>query len=211
MIRLRGTGLLADDLYLIAHHDVTGKPFVQPRALGIGLAAGLLAELVLAGAIRVTAGQVAPTGHGSPADGLGQHVLTLLDGSRPLGDWLAFLSITSAPAVARRLERAGYLTPVGSRLPWRGARWMPVSSDCAFAPLIQVRVALDPARNPATSEVVLSGLAAATGLGPRILQFGPPGARGRLDEAIRRLHPDFRELIAQTQAAVDTAVLSHRM
>jgi len=27
---LTGTGLVADDLYLLAHHDVTGKPLLQP-------------------------------------------------------------------------------------------------------------------------------------------------------------------------------------
>ena len=44
---LSGTGRLADDLYLMAHHELTGRPFVQPRALGTGLAGGLLAELML--------------------------------------------------------------------------------------------------------------------------------------------------------------------
>ena len=41
---LAGTSLVADDLYLMAHHEVTGKPFVQPRPLGIGLAAALVAD-----------------------------------------------------------------------------------------------------------------------------------------------------------------------
>ena len=31
---LGGTGLVADDLYLMAHHEVNGKPFVQPREIG---------------------------------------------------------------------------------------------------------------------------------------------------------------------------------
>jgi hypothetical protein len=59
---LTGTGLAADDLYVLAHHDVTGRPFLQARALGIGLAGALLAELVLAGAIRVPDGRVALAG-----------------------------------------------------------------------------------------------------------------------------------------------------
>ncbi|MGH3274178.1 MAG: ATP-binding protein, partial [Streptosporangiaceae bacterium] len=44
--RLAGTGLIADDLYLIASHEVSGKPYLPPRALGAGLAGGLLAELM---------------------------------------------------------------------------------------------------------------------------------------------------------------------
>ena len=46
---LPGTGLVADDLYLMAHHETSGKPFLQPRPLGIGLAGALLAELMLGG------------------------------------------------------------------------------------------------------------------------------------------------------------------
>ncbi len=39
MTGLSGTGRVGDDLYLIAHHEISGKPYVQPRALGLGLAA----------------------------------------------------------------------------------------------------------------------------------------------------------------------------
>ena len=60
MARLSGTGRLADDLYyLMAHHEVSGRPLLQPRAAGLGLAGGLLAELMLAGAIEISAGGVA--------------------------------------------------------------------------------------------------------------------------------------------------------
>ena len=48
---LSGTGLVADDLYLLAHDDRSGKPLLQPRPLGTGLAGALLAELMLAGCI----------------------------------------------------------------------------------------------------------------------------------------------------------------
>jgi hypothetical protein len=65
---------------------------------------------------------------------------------------------------------------------------------------------------PASQEgTALAGLAAACGLGPRLLAYGPPGARRQLAERIRQLGPDLRELIGHTQAAVDSALLSHRM
>ena len=63
---LGGTGRLADDLYLVAHHEITGRPHLQPRALGLGLAGGLLGELALAGTIRLTRGLVV-TGGRHPA------------------------------------------------------------------------------------------------------------------------------------------------
>jgi hypothetical protein len=57
--RLSGTGRLADDLYLMAHHEVTGKPYLQPRAAGLGLAGALLAELMLSGTLCLWRGGVA--------------------------------------------------------------------------------------------------------------------------------------------------------
>lgn len=30
-VELEGTALVADDLYLLAHHEVTGNPLLQPR------------------------------------------------------------------------------------------------------------------------------------------------------------------------------------
>src|ERR1035441_3308413 len=50
---LAGTGLVADDLYLMAHHDVSGRALLQPRPLGIGLGGALLAELMLGGGITL--------------------------------------------------------------------------------------------------------------------------------------------------------------
>ncbi len=38
MAGLNGTGRVGDDLWLMAHHERSGKTCVQPRALGLGLA-----------------------------------------------------------------------------------------------------------------------------------------------------------------------------
>jgi hypothetical protein len=67
---LNGTGQVADDLYLIAHHEVTGKPYPPPRVLGVGLAGGLLAELMDGDSPAVTLhrGYLVPVGatYGDP-------------------------------------------------------------------------------------------------------------------------------------------------
>jgi hypothetical protein len=211
--QLIGTGLLADDLYLLAHHDVTGRPFLRSRALGSGLAGGLLAELMFAGAVRASRGRVAITGRAWAGNGLGRSVLSLLATEREprlLEEWLAVLGADAPGHVARRLESAGYLTLTGARRLRREPRWVPVSSDCAFAPLGRMRAVLDPARMAAVPDITLAGLAVACGLGTRLLPYGPPGARRHLDAALRQLGPDLRELIGQVQAAADVAVLSHR-
>jgi hypothetical protein len=210
---LTGTGLIADDLYLLAHHDVTGRPFLQPRALRVGLAAALLSELAIDDMIRVRAGQIAVTAVAPPGGELSRHVLRLLlaEPGHDVGDWLAYLGPAAGELVARRLAAAGYLTRTPSRRPWRPPRWIPLDPDCAFAPHARAGAVLDPSRPAAGRDVVVAGLAAACGLGSRLAPFGPPGARGHLDTAVRRLSPSLRELVAQTQAAVDGALLSHRM
>jgi hypothetical protein len=45
----------------------------------------------------------------------------------------------------------------------------------------------------------------------RLSLYLPPNALRRLDEVAGRLDPGLREVIAQTQAAVDSALLSHRV
>ena len=212
--QLAGTGRLADDLYLMAHHEATGRPLLQPRAAGLGLAGALLAELTLAGAIDISGGQVAAAGPAPPEDGLARGVLGQVHGEHqphPARDWLAFLARTAPADVARRLEQSGYLTRASARWPWRGERWVPADPDCAFAPVARVKSALDPSRPGTAQGAALAGLAAACGLGARLALWLPPGSRRRLDAVTGQLDPGLREVIAQTRAAVDGAVLSHRV
>jgi hypothetical protein len=213
MAGLSGTGRLGDDLYLLAHHEQTGKPHLQPRALGVGLAGGLLAELVLAGGIRVWRGMVMPAGGIAPADEVADHVLALVAGERehlPVRDWLLFLAHTAPREVASRLVADGYLTRAVGRRPWHGGRWVPVDADSAFAPLVRVKSALRAAGPLSAQNAALGGLATACGLSHQLALYLPPDADRRLQMAVRDLHPWLRELIAQTQATVDAAVLSHR-
>lgn len=213
MAQLSGTGRLADDLYLLAHHEVTGRPHLQPRAAGLGLAGALLAELMLSGTIGLQSGWIVLAGGSPPGDGLARAVLGLLAGEPEqcaVRDWLLFLARTSAADVALRLEQSGYLARVSSRRPWLGQRWVPVDSNCAFAPVSRVQSALAPSRHPSVQNMTLAGLAAACGLGHYLALYLPPKTHRRLRDAAGQLHPGLRDLIAQTQAAVDSALLSHR-
>jgi hypothetical protein len=210
---LGGTGWLADDLYLMAHDERTGRLVLSARAAGLGLAGALLADLMLAGCLHVTGGQVAVTGAGPPDDGLAAAVLGVLASerpARPVADWLVFLARTAPGEVAGRLEQAGYLVAVAAR-PWRAARWRPADPDCAFAPIVRVECALSPARPAEVQGVALAGLAAACGLGARLALYLSPCARARLEQAGAQLGPGLRELITGTQAAVGAALLAHRL
>jgi hypothetical protein len=214
MTPLSGTGRLADDLYLLAHDDVSGKPHLQPRPAGLGLAGALLAELAMAGAAGIVAGAVLPGERALPEDRLGRDVLGLIAAEsqwRPVRDWLAFLSRTAVDDVAARLARAGYLVPARSWRPRRATRWAPADADCAFAPFTRVKSVLHPSGPPDPQAVTLAGLAAACGLGPRLALYLPPGSRTRIDALVPLLDPGLGEVITQTQAAVDAAVLAHRI
>ena len=204
---------MADDLYLMSHHERTGRLLLSARAAGLGLAGALLAELMLAGCVHLTGGHLDATGPARADDELTARVLGVLASEqppRPVADWLAFLSRTASADVAGRLERAGYLV-AGPPLPWRAARWRPADPDCAFAPVTRVKSALSSARPADVQSVALAGLVAACGLGARLATYLPPGSRARMEQTVALLDPSLRELIAQTQAAVGAALLAHRI
>jgi hypothetical protein len=128
---------------------------------------------------------------------------------QPARSWLRFLARGAARHVARRLAEAGYLQHVPGRVPWSPGQWVPANPDWAFAPMLLVRSALDTARPVTARGAVLAGLAVACGLGFRLEKYQAQAARP-VEDAVARLGPGLRELIAQTQTAVDSAVLSHR-
>ena len=213
---LSGTGLVGDDLYLMAHDDRTGRPHLQPRALGIGLAGALLTELMLAGWIGLRRDSTVVFVPGVTQDTVMRHVLLkqIADepGPQPVQAWLRFLARSAARDVALRLEQAGYLGHVRSWIPGRQGRWVPVNPDWAFAPMLRIRSALDPARPVTPHAAALTGLAVASGLSFRLDQYQyQTEARRTIQDAVAALGPGLQELISQAQTAVDSTVLSHRM
>lgn len=219
--RLAGTGRVADDLYLIAHHEISGRPYLSPRSAGVGLAGALLAELMAAQppAVTLDRGCVLPPPNRSggragryahPGESLTSQVLDQIvaePAPRPVRDWLLFLGKTSAANVAGRLERAGYLTRPAARMPWR-ARWpVPVEGDCSQCALLRAHAALDVARTLTPYSALLTGLTVACGLGFRFSDL--PAARD-IRETAAILPRPLRELIAHVQGCADAAVLAAR-
>jgi Golgi phosphoprotein 3 (GPP34) len=210
---LGGTGQVADDLWLMAHHEISGRPFLGPRPLGIGLAGGLLAELMLSGCVIVGFDGAVVARPFVPRDGLARQVRDQIAAEperHPLPDWLLFLSRVAADGVASRLERAGYLTRSGGRGPWRAPRWVPVDPDWAFAALTRARPATAGAQQASAHAVVLAGLAVGCGLRFRLDQYLPDSANVA-EKAVAQLTPDLRKLIAAIRQAVDRSVLAQRM
>ena len=210
---LSGTGLVADDLYLLAHHERTGRPLLPPRPLGAGLAGALLAELMLARCIGLGSGTSVVISPDVPPAAVEGHLLLRQiagePGPLPVRTWLLFLGRTAAWEVALRLEQAGYLARVRSRVPGRPGRMVPVNPDWAFAPKLRVRSALDRGQEVTPPGAALTGLSVACGLGFRLEDYQARGGRSAVG-AVAHLPPDLRQLITQTQITVSAAVLSHR-
>jgi hypothetical protein len=154
--------LLADDFYLIAHDDVTGRPRQPGRTVGLGLAGALLAELVLAGRVTVHDELVVVVNRQPPADALTHTVLDQLAGERQrqtVRTWLAFLGQQTAERVAGRLERDGLVQREESRrLLKTEVRWRPVDISLAAWPGMRLRMLLERLQPMELSDVVLAGL-----------------------------------------------------
>jgi hypothetical protein len=123
---------------LLAHHEVTGKPYLQPRAAGLGLAGALLAELMLSGTLCLWRGGVAVADRPPPGDGLAGSVLSLVlseheqHGAR---DWLLFLARTAAEDVAGWSSRDTWPGPPRRSPSCGGSTSIPPQSsfDAAFS------------------------------------------------------------------------------
>jgi Golgi phosphoprotein 3 (GPP34) len=209
---LHGTGRVADDLFLLAHDDRSGRRRLAARPLGLGLAAGLLAELMLGDrpAIRLGPGGVLRVAREVPRTVVSRHPLLrqvdLEPALHPVPDWLAFLARSAARDVGARLEQAGYLNRASRQLPGRAARLVPADASWAFAPVNRVAAALDPRRRWEPYAAALAGLAYACGLGFRVEQYLTAGRT--VEDTVSGLTPDLRALIRQAQITVSSAVLS---
>jgi hypothetical protein len=212
----RGSGLLADDLFLLAHDEVSGKPRLHPRVTGIGLAGALLGELVLFGHADVLPDAdaryfVVVTDPGPIDDALAHAVLGQVkaDGRpRTVRAWLGYLAQTATHNVGERLGAAGLLARTHSRLPRRGSRWTPTDLATAAWPATRLRMLLSKNEPVTVPDAALAGFALGCGLGQQILWDTPPSAREYLDCLLAGLPDALRALLAQTESAVGDAVLS---
>lgn len=199
---LQGTGLLADDLYFLAHDDRTGRPQLKSRPLGIALAGALLCEMWLSGLITVAGdGLVYPARAGRPEPLTARvlHVMTDEGVPRPSRAWLVYLAETAADEIGARLERAGFLVRDGG-WPWRPRR-RPVNPDWAFAAVGRARRVRD------VDSALLWALADASHLGFRFIDASSLPDR---EHTASLLPPGLAELVAVTKTAIDSALLSHR-
>jgi hypothetical protein len=205
---------LADDLYLVAHHDHTGRPHLHPRAIQLGLAAALLGELMLADRIAVQHGRIYVRNQQPPPDALAHTILDRLAGQQPHCDLRTELSViggSAAQAVAHRLERAGLVHYVQTRrLTRTTGRWVPTDPTQAAWRTARLRQLLSSRDEVTWHDVILVALLSAIGAAGRVLRDADPQARLRLKGILAQLPGSVAELVTHTEAAVGNAILAQR-
>ncbi|WP_233512815.1 GOLPH3/VPS74 family protein, partial [Micromonospora deserti] len=176
--------LIADEFFLIAHNDSRGRAKLHPAATGLGLAGGLLGELVLHGHITVSTGLVAVIDRRPPADALAHTVLDQLVGEaqhQAVRTWLSFLAQTAATSVGERLARAGVLRRQENRRLLRtSVSYLPIDLNTVAWPATRLRALLERAGPPSVPDALLLGLVAAAGLTREVLWSATPRAHHRL-------------------------------
>ena len=207
--------MLADQYFLIAHEDRTGRSRLHPRATGLGLAAALLGELVLEGRIGITEGDLVILDRHPPVDALAHDILDLLIAQprhREVRTWLAFLSQDAAVRVGERLMRLGAVEPVTRRRMLSSQTlYMPNTAEqrnaAAWAPARLANL-LVRGMDMTMTDRVLAGLVAATGLTRHVLYDYEMHRQAflLLPSAIASLPGDLRELIEYTEASVGSTL-----
>jgi hypothetical protein len=211
----RRVGVLADQFFLIAHEDRTGRSRLHPRATGIGLAAALLGELILEGRLGIIGGDLELESNHPPRDALTHSILDLIIAQpqhRDVRTWLAYLSQDAAVRVGERLERSGAVESVTKR--------RMLSTQTFYMPNNEIQrnaAAWAPARlanilvrglDLSVTDRMLAGLVAATGLTRHVLwDFEVHRqAFNVLPSAVASLPEDLRQLIEHTESSVGSVL-----
>jgi hypothetical protein len=198
----------------MAHEESSGKPRLAERIAGLGLAAALLGELALAERIELREGTVAVLDSGPRDDVLSGRVLEFLKQEQhPTRTWLAFFGQSAHTEVGRRLAADGLLVREARKRPWQDGRWVPVSTAVAVRPTALLCTQLIRGHGLDRRDLVLLGLLRATGLDQPVLwevrQSSPDALRAAAAQ-FGSLGASLTELITQTEAAVGSAIATHR-
>jgi hypothetical protein len=183
----------------------------------LGLAAGLLGELLSAKRINVYGGNVLLTSHARLSDAVARTVLTQV-ASQPspltVRTWLAYLAEQAPARVGWRLSTAGIVRAETCGV-WRFRRvtYVPADLKVAAWPAVRLSMALRQREPLDDADVFLAGLAVATGLDEYLIRDAerPAGVRDYLYRQLSTVWPPVHELLSHTHAVVANALVSHRL
>jgi len=222
-----GSHPLADDFFRSSHNDVTGWPRLRPRVCELGLAAALLAELVLADRLRLWQGRmwVTPPWDENTGETIGQPAADPLSHAvlQQISDevWIQpeFAQVTvrleslrhnAYEQVADRLCQHGAVERQVTRLRRFGRAtviWAPTDMSAAAWPRDRLAIHFGAGEPLNAGDQFLAGLIKVTELGSLFADV--PRAGERLAGAVEANPPDLQELLTHTAAAIGDAVLTY--
>jgi hypothetical protein len=207
---------IAEDLFLVALDERTGRTRLHPRALSLGLAAALLAELALPEHISFSEGQIkVPSGAALPEAPYHVRIVEQLaaEPDHPVSTWLEFFAQSAAESVAARLVARGFLTRGTTRGLLRSKDAYLATDESALAWRTLRLANLIGKRDVRNwDDGVLVSLLQATGLAEAVLWHGAPGDLENLRDIVTSVSADpfFHVLIAQVSALIAAGVMTQR-
>jgi hypothetical protein len=211
--RIPGSPPLGDDLFLVGHSDRTGCSRLTSRALGIGLVAALLGELVLSGHVAVSGREVRITDPSPPGDGISRALLRHLRRTpgHDLHTWLGLLGPWALETVGGRVAGAGWGRCVRRR---RGLRrrtlFHPTDPGEVYWRSVRVGQMITGNELPGRQDVLLIGLIEAVGLLDQVVVDDPVGAARRIRRVVGMAGPSIQGVLCAVHTVVGDGVLAVR-
>lgn len=207
---------VADELYLTLHDTGGGKPLAPDGKLGTCLAAALLCDLMLAGALTADQGRLVPTGRPVPADRLCAALMDRLTDPNteieptiaawlpaPWGGWAQTLRGQALALVAERVVGTGLAVQVPRRRLGRSSTVV-VPTDPAGLEHRNERLGayLRNAVRPGLDQAVMAALNLVAGPKPDTLTGTEP-ARQFLYTLVPDFPADIRQVVDRADELLD--------
>jgi hypothetical protein len=110
--------MLASEVFLVAHDEMTGRSRLHPRQLSVVLAAALLAELEYMRIAGIERGNIYIVSPDPPGDGVAHRVMEYMRSQRQYTDldtWIKYISLDAETWVAQRLILGNLVSRVEKR------------------------------------------------------------------------------------------------
>lgn len=206
---------LADDFFLIGLDGRTNRPRLHAKAMGLGVAAALMAELVLSNYIQIHQNRIlVASRHYAPEAREHADMLSAIiaEPQHELPVWLTFFAQTSVDIVQERLVAHRFMH-VESRGVLRSKQaYVPVDSMAVEWRSLRIARLISKRDIRTWEDLSIIGLIVATDLTDAVMWNASPEDRENLLVILRYLNdePSLHALITQVETLIAAAVLSQR-